>query len=167
MALAAWSGRDDARSRLARDAVGSRREALGRVVAELVAPLAPTLSRRAREQLQEGARRARLDDVVQLLGLARVLALALGHDVDLAAAGGEGPVALAFDAEEDQLGDIAEVEADPAPVGTAVLARLVPNEIGLVRESPRVHDGHALGEQGVGHPQVEMRALGARVRDRQ
>ena len=52
--------------------------------------------------------------------------------------------------------DSAEIEADAAPVGTAVLADLVPDDVALVFEAPGRKHPQAFGEERVGHPQVEV-----------
>lgn len=52
--------------------------------------------------------------------------------IDLPATGIEGPGMLPAQAKQDKLRDIAEVEADTAAIGTAIVADLVPDEIGLV-----------------------------------
>ena len=87
----------------------------------LMAPLdARARALAAAEQLDARAPAAILDDLVLLVGLAAVLALAGLDHVDLAAAGIERAGVLAAHAEQQQLGDVAEVEADAAPVRAAV-----------------------------------------------
>src|SRR5262249_36593783 len=106
------------------------------VIAGLIAPCRPAPARSAGEHFQVWPARAGFDDVVLLVGLAAVLALAGGDEVDLTPARRKGPRGRpsAAHPEQDQLGDIAEVEADAAPVAAAVLADFVPDEIGLVAE---------------------------------
>jgi hypothetical protein len=116
----------------------------------------PAGTRCASEELQVWPRRTALDDLVELVGLARVLALALGDQVHLAAARRERAVVLAAHAEQHELGDLAEVEADAPAVRAAVAARLEPDEVGLVVEAPGGHHAQALGEQRVRHPEVEV-----------
>ena len=95
-----------------------------------------------------------------------MLPLAGGEQVHLPPAWRKRPQ-MPPHAEEDQLGDVAEVEADAPPVRTAVAADLVPHEIGLVGEPPLLHHEQAVCEQGVRHPQVKMRVAGQALRDRQ
>src|SRR5262245_23906146 len=115
----------------------------------LVAPAGPAGAGAARKQLEIRAWAARLDDGVLLVGLARVFAFARGEQIDLSPAGRERARVPALDAEQDQLGHVAEIEADAAPVRAAVLAYLVPHEIGLVGEAPRLHHGEAFRQQRV------------------
>src|SRR5689334_15976133 len=79
----------------------------------LVAPGRPALARAAREQFEIGPGTARLDDVVLLVGLARVLALARGQEVHLPPPRRQRARIPAAHAEQHELGDVAEVEADP------------------------------------------------------
>lgn len=77
----------------------------------LVAPCRPVVTLAAREHLQAGTPAAGFDQFILLVGLAAVFAFAGCKHVDLAAAGGEGAAVLAADAEQEELGDVAEVEA--------------------------------------------------------
>src|SRR5262249_5284225 len=114
--------------------IGLPRRAVALV--RLVAPACPTGAGAAREQLEIGPGAACLDDGVLFVGLARMLALAGGEKIHLPTAGRKRARIPALDAEQDQFGHVAEVEADAAPVGAAVLAHLVPDEVGLVGEAP-------------------------------
>src|SRR5262245_16465218 len=84
------------------------------VIGRLASPRGPPRARVAREELQARSGAAGLDDLVGFVGLSRVLALAGGEQVGLTPARGKGPKAPA-NPEEQQLGDVAEVEADPPP----------------------------------------------------
>src|SRR5215813_10196398 len=106
------------------------------VVGGLIAPSRPPLAGAARKQFHKRARTARLDNRILLVGLARVLALARRQQVHLAAAGRERSSILAAHAEQDQLGHVAEIKADAAPIRAAVLPDLVPDDVGLVGEAP-------------------------------
>ena len=111
----------------------------------LIPPDRPSLPLPAREQLQPRPWAARLDQGVLLVRLAGVFALAGLEHVHLAAAGGQGAGVLAADAEQQDLGDVAEVEADAAAVGAAVLAHLVPDQVRLVGNLPRPQHLQPLG----------------------
>src|SRR5262249_49422864 len=95
----------------------------------LLAPLRPSLARPAREQLEMGRRVARLDELILLLRLARVCALARRKQIRLPASWRQRARVLAPHAEQHELGAIAEIKPDPAPVRPAVLAHLVPHNI--------------------------------------
>src|SRR5262245_17417643 len=135
--------------------IGLPRRAVALV--RLVAPACPTGAGAAREQLEIGPGAACLDDGVLFVGLARMLALAGGEKIHLPTARRKRARIPALDAEQDQFGHVAEVEADAAPVGAAVLAHLVPDEVGLVGEAPRLHHGKTFRQQGVRAPQIKVR----------
>src|SRR4030088_3747141 len=109
------------------------------VIGGLIAPGRPALARAACEQLEIGPRTARLDDPVLLVRLARMLALARRQQVHLPPPRRQRARVLAAYAEQDELGDVAEIEADAAPVRAAVLAHLVPDDVGLVGEARFLH----------------------------
>ena len=88
-----------------------------------------------------------------------MLALAALDHVDLAASGRLGAHVLAAGAEQQDLGHVAEIEADAAPVRAAVLADLVPDDVGLVVEPPGAQDLEPLGQECVRHPEIAMRAV--------
>jgi hypothetical protein len=96
-----------------------------------------------------------------------MLALARGQQIDLSPSRREGAGVLAADAEQDQFGDVAEVEADAAAVRAAVLADLVPDDVGLVGEAPRLHHGEAIGQHRVGAPQIKVRRRCRYLRNRE
>lgn len=127
------------------------------VVVGLVAPNGPTLALAPAEQLDARAPAAFLDDLILLVGLAAMLTLARLNHVDLTAAGIKCACVLAPHAEQQQLGDIAEIESHSAPVRAAVLTHFVPDDIGDVPEAPSFHHAQAIRQQRVGHPKVEMR----------
>jgi hypothetical protein len=58
----------------------------------------------------------------------------------------------------------AEVEADAAPVWTAVLADLVPDEVRLIPEAPGAHHVQSLRKERIGDPEIEVRPIGDDVR---
>src|SRR5262245_16631744 len=65
-----------------------------------------------------------------------MLALARRQQIHLPPSRRQRARVLAAHAEEKQLGHVAEIEADPAAIGAAVLAHLVPDDVGLVAEAP-------------------------------
>src|SRR4051812_21042562 len=75
--------------------------------------------------------------------------------IDLSASGIQSSH-RAPDAEQDEFGDIAEVEADAATVRTAILPPLRPDDVAHVTETPGLHNPKALGQESIGHPQIQM-----------
>src|SRR5262249_35995901 len=61
---------------------------------------------------------------------------------------------------------IAEIEADPATIGAAVLSHFVPDDIAFVLEPPSIHDLQSPGKKRVWHPEIEMSGLIAMARNR-
>ena len=96
----------------------------------------------AGEEFEEGAGAALFDDVVEFVWFFRVFLFSGGDDVDLSSAGGQGSEA-AFDAEEDEFRDVAEVEACSASVRASVFADFVPDDVCFVSETPGAHDFEA------------------------
>jgi hypothetical protein len=91
-----------------------------------VSPLIPPGALEAGKQLKKGPRRTGLDEVADLVGLSGMLALLGGEEIHL------GPTRLesthaSSHTEEEQLRDISEVETHSTPVGSSILADLVPN----------------------------------------
>ena len=81
--------------------------------------------------------------------------------------GAQGAGVAAAGAEQDDLGDVAEVEADAAAVGAAVLADLVPDEVRLVLEAPGFEDAEAVGKERVRDPEVAVGGAGEVVGERE
>ena len=129
----------------------------------LIAPRRPTLPRAAREQLEKRTWATGLDEAVGFVGLSRVLALARVNHVDLTASRGERACVLAPHAKQQKFSGISEVEADASTIGPSVLANLVPNEIGLVLETPRCQHLESVRQQSVGHPEVQMSSVAAHL----
>src|SRR3954453_19330130 len=102
----------------------------------LSAPYRPFRPHAAREKLQIRARRAGLDDFVLLVRLAAVLAFAGRQAVHLPASGRERAGVFAAHAEQHDLGDVPEREADAPAVGAAIFAHLVPDEVQFILEAP-------------------------------
>lgn len=137
----------------------------GGVVFGLVAPGGPAGAGAASEEFQAGAGAAAFDEGVLLVRLAAVFALLGAEVVNLGAAGGEGAGVASADAEQEHFGDVAEVEADAAAVAAAVFPQLVPDDVGFVGEAPGGEDAQALGQEGVGAPEVEVGGGGQEVGD--
>ena len=112
-----------------------------------MAPDRPAVPFSAAEQFQVRSPAARFDQFVLLIGLSRMLPFPAGQKVDLSPSGRQRPRTLAADAEQDEFRDVAEIEAYAAPVRTAVLADLVPDDVGLVLETPQlsIHQGRGAG----------------------
>ena len=87
------------------------------------------------------------------------------EQIDLAPAGGERARVLAACSKQHEFGHIAEVKADAAPIRTAVLAHLVPNDVRLIGEASRLHHGESFGQKRVRRPKIKMRRLGRQLRD--
>src|SRR5262249_17974818 len=117
--------------------------------AGLMAPRRPSFACAARKQFEEWPATARLDEPVLLIGLARMLALARRQQVHLPPPRRERARVFAAHAEEDKLGHVAEIKADPAAVRAAVLAHLVPDDVGFVAEAPGLHHREAVGQERV------------------
>ena len=73
---------------------------------------------------------------------------------------------LAPHSKKNQFGDVAKIESDSTPVGPAVFADLVPDEIGLVLETPRMHDGKAFRKKCIWAPKIQMRRRSAYISHR-
>src|SRR5215470_12074400 len=100
------------------------------IIAGLVAPSGPAAATSPRKQLQEWPGRTRLDNLVLLVRLARMLALSRRQQIHLPASRGKCAGVLAAHAEQNQLGHVAEIEADTTTVRAAVLADFVPDDVG-------------------------------------
>ena len=70
-------------------------------------------------------------------------------------------------AKQYQFRYVAKVEANTSPIGSAVLAYLVPNKIGLVGESPTTHDLKPLKYECIRNPKIEMASLPCELSYRQ
>lgn len=137
------------------------------ILVRLIAPHRPILPRAPSEQFEERTGTARLDDIVLLVRLAGMFSLARRQKVDLSSSGRERAGVLAAHAEQDQLRDIAKIKTDASPIRAAVLADLVPDNVGFVSEAPRFHHFQAVRQQRVGAPQVKMGSLRSDQRYRQ
>src|SRR5688572_21105359 len=91
------------------------------LVVSLIPPRGPAFARAAREQFEKRSTAARFHDLVLLIRLARVLALACRQEIHLPSPRRERARVPAAHAEQDQLGHVAEIKADAAPVRAAVL----------------------------------------------
>lgn len=129
------------------------------LVVRLVSPIRPARPCAAGEQLEVGAARAAFDNGVLLVRLARVLAFARLDHVHLPPSRRQRPRVLAARAEQKDFGDVAEIEPDTAPVRAAVLADLVPDDVALVIEAPRLHHRKSLRQQGVRRPEIKVRGV--------
>ena len=114
--VAPWFARRSARANVPRERNDAPRRSVignrlrGDAFNLLVAPLRPPRTGMAREELQIRSWRALLNEVIELVGLARVLAFALRDDVHLSATGRERAQTTPG-AEQHQFGHVAEVEA--------------------------------------------------------
>jgi hypothetical protein len=79
-----------------------------------------------REELKVRAGATILDDVIESLWLSRMLAFSLPEKVDLPSARRES-THLSPCSEQNQLGDVSEVESNAASIWPPVLSRLVPD----------------------------------------
>src|SRR5262245_35379345 len=134
--------------------------------AGLMAPRRPSFARAARKQLEEWPGTARLDELVLLIGLALMLPLARRQQIHLPPPRRQRARVLAAHAEQNQLRYVAEIEADTAAVRAAVLAHLVPDDVGLVAETPGLHHREALGQERVRAPQIKVRGRRRELPDR-
>ena len=93
-----------------------------------------------------------------------MLSLAGDHDVHLRPARlqrAQSPLRT----KQQQFGDISEVESHASSVRSAILANLVPNDVGLVIETPDFHDRQRFEEKRVWAPQVQVTFLGGKFLD--
>src|SRR5438477_6581599 len=84
-----------------------------------------------------------------------MLSLLCCDQIDLTPTGRSG-AQVSSNAEKHEFCHIAEVKADPSTIWPGIFSDLVPNEIGLIRESPSLHDLQPFGNQSVGNPKVKM-----------
>src|SRR6185437_8455234 len=105
----------------------------------LISPTRPPFALLPGEQFQIRPGAAGFDQIVLLIGLARMFLFASDDCVDLRA-----PRRLssqsAFDSEKDKFGDIAKIKPHPSTVGAAVFSNLQLHEVGFVKETPGLHD---------------------------
>ena len=109
------------------------------ILVRLIAIDRPALSSPASKQLKIGPRTAGLNDVVELARLSTVLLLLRSDDVHLPPSGSKCPNRSTH-SKQHHLSRIPEVEANASSIWPSVFAYLVPDDIGLVLESPRIHD---------------------------
>src|SRR4030095_16282686 len=76
-------------------------------------------------------------------------------NVDLCPPRRQGPE-LPADAEEYYLSGIAKVKPNSTSSRTAILPDFMPDEVGLVLKSPRLHDRKAFAQKSIRYPDVEM-----------
>jgi len=93
-----------------------------------------------------------------------VLLLTSHYNIDLPTARSQRPE-VALDPEKEKLRDVAKVKPHATPVRTSILANLVPYNVRLVGESPRLHDVQGLKKKGVGAPQVKVALRQGKSRD--
>jgi len=104
------------------------------------------MSLATRKKFHEGTWAAILNQLVLLVGFARVFPLTAGQEVYLPSSGRKGSSILTANSEKYNFRDIPEVESNPATVGAAIFSDLVPNEIALVFKSPSFHYRDSVGQ---------------------
>src|SRR4051794_30874784 len=97
-----------------------------------------------RKQLDIRAPRARFDNSELFVRLDAVCALPTHDDIRQTTTGTKGTHILASNSEQKNLGHVTKIESHASPIGTIIFSDLVPNKIGLIRESPPSHRFHAL-----------------------
>src|SRR5579872_5465714 len=102
----------------------------------LITPNSPIFSGSAGKQFEEWARTASFDNVVLLVRLAGVFAFPGCEIIHLPTAGRQRSCVLSTHPKKKKLRDVTKVKSNAAAVGAAVLAYLVPHDIGFVREAP-------------------------------
>src|SRR5262249_16779471 len=112
------------------------RRPVGSVFFSFMSPTRPARALPASEQLEEWPIRKAFDDLVLLVGLARMLALARRHEVDLSSTRWPRAGVLAPHSKQEHFRDVAEIEADASAIGSAISANFVPDEVRLVGEPP-------------------------------
>src|SRR5215475_11555270 len=86
----------------------------------LIAPSNPSFPLTSRKEFKIRSGTASLDDHVLFIGLAGMFALASSEKIHLSATGRKRTCVLAAHAEQDQLCNVPEIEANPASVRAAV-----------------------------------------------
>ena len=86
-----------------------------------------------------------------------MLAFACREQVYLTAARRKCAGVLAAYAKENKFSDVPKIKSNTATIRPSILSDLVPHKIGFVGETPRFHYRESIGQQGVWHPQIEMR----------
>ena len=102
-----------------------------------------------------------------LVRLARVLALALGDEVHLPPPRRQSAGIFAPSAEQNDLGNVAEIEPHAPAIGAAILSGFVPDDVGFVIETPSLHHFQTVGKQRVGNPEIEVSGRRGDIGDRQ
>ena len=118
----------------------------------LISPHIPSRTIAARKELDIGTTRTGFDQRDKLIQLTRMFAFFGADEIDLCTGGLQGAIILAANAKEQDLCDIAKVKPYAAPVGIPVLTDFLSDDIGLIGESPRLHHGKTVWQQGVRHP---------------
>ena len=112
----------------------------------LISPHIPSFAVAAGEQFDSGCAAARFDNGDDFIRLSAVFPLLCADQIDLrtrrsqCAIGGR----FLFNPKEQQLGYVAEIEADPSAVWLTVLSDLLPDDISLVLKAPCVHNGQTI-----------------------
>src|SRR5258705_1904986 len=135
------------------------------IFGRLIAPGYPSFPLTSCKQLKITSGTASLDDSVLFIGLAGMFALASSENIHLSATRSERACVLAAHAKQDQLGDIAEIETNSAAIRAAILAHFVPDDVGFVIETPRLHNGKALGQHSIRAPEIQVRSWRNEVPD--
>ena len=91
-----------------------------------------------RKQFKVGSVATGFNDRKDFIRLSGMFALASGQEIHLSSPR-RGGTKTPTSSEEDQLCDIPKVKSNTTSVGTAILAYFVPDDIGLIRESPSLH----------------------------
>jgi hypothetical protein len=95
-----------------------------------------------------------------------VFLLSGDDNIDLASSWSERSY-VAFDTKQHQLRHVAEVKSNPATVRASIFADLVPNNIGLIGESPCLHNAKSLSNERIRAPKVEVALVSGKPPDRQ
>ncbi len=122
----------------------------------LVSPRNPSVPIASREQFKMWTRATGFHELILLVRLARVLTLSCRKKVYLPASWIQCSRVLSSDTKKEQFCNVPEVEADSAPIGSAVFPDFMPNDIALVLKPPRLHDVQALRQEGIRHPKVQV-----------
>ena len=89
---------------------------------------------------------ARFNKIILFIWLAAVFTFPRRDNVFLRTPRLECPGILSSDAEQEDLSNIAEIEADAATIWAAIFADFVPNYVAFVFEAPMFHDFQPIGE---------------------
>jgi len=135
--------------------------------AALRSPDSPFIPRSTTEKFEIRSSAASFDQTVLLVRFSTVLALSAGNQVHLTAAGIKSARVFPPNAEEDDLGDISEIEPDTSAIRATIFPHFVPDQVRFVFEAPRIQNVKTPRQKRVGNPEIAMRRFVRQIAHRQ